>query len=102
MPEFIKVASASEVPPGQGKCVEAGGRQIALFNVGGTFYAIDNECTHAGGPLAEGMVQGDEVECPWHGAHFSVKTGAALTPPAAEGVAAYKVRVSGADVEVEL
>ena len=102
MGQFVKVATVSEIPAGQGKLVEAGGKEIALFNVGGTFYATDNTCTHAGGPLAEGTLQGDQVECPWHGAHFNVKTGAVLTPPAGEGVASYPVRVNGSDVEIEV
>ena len=102
MAEFRKVAKAEEIPPGQGKTVEVGGNQVALFNVGGTFYAINNVCSHAGGSLGEGFVEEDQVECPWHGARFNVKTGEALTPPAFEKVASYKVRVSGPDVEIEL
>ncbi len=102
MGNFTKVASVQEISPGQSKQVEAGGHTIALFNLGGSFYAIDNTCTHSGGPLAEGFVEEGQVECPWHGARFDVKTGAALTPPAFEGVASYKVRVNGQDVEVEL
>jgi len=102
MSGFLKVAQVSDVPPGQGKAVEAGGVSIALFNVEGTFYAIGNTCTHAGGPLGEGILEGDQVECPWHGARFDVKSGSALTPPAFEKVNAYKVRVNGSDVEVEI
>ncbi len=102
MSSFTRVAAVSEIPAGQAKLVEIGGRQIALFNVEGAFYAIDNVCTHAGGPLAEGFLDADKVECPWHGAQFDIKTGAALNPPAVEGVTAYKVRVNGSDIEVEL
>ena len=102
MGTFAKVATVAEVPPGESKYVQAGGHEIALFNSGGAFYAIDNTCTHAGGPLAEGVLEGDEVECPWHGAHFNVKTGAVLTPPAGEGVASYPVRVNGTDIEIEI
>ena len=102
MGNFVKVATTQELPPGQAKLVEAGGHSIALFNLGGSFYAIDNICTHAGGSLSEGMVEGEQVECPWHGARFDVKTGAALTPPAFENAASYKVRVSGSDIEVEV
>jgi len=102
MGKFVKVATTGEIPPGQSKQVETEGRQIALFNLGGTFYAIDNTCSHVGGPLAEGLLEGEEVECPWHGARFNVKTGAALTPPAGAEVASYKVRVSGSDIEVEV
>ena len=102
MGKFVKVAETRDLSPGQAKAVEAEGHPIALFNVGGTFYAVDNDCTHAAGPLGEGMVEGEEVECPWHGARFNVKTGAALTPPAGADVTSYKVRVNGTDIEIEL
>ncbi|MBI3317884.1 MAG: non-heme iron oxygenase ferredoxin subunit [Candidatus Omnitrophica bacterium] len=102
MGKFVKVASTSDLAAGGAKLVEAEGHTIALFNVNGEFYAIDNTCTHVGGPLAEGMVEGAEVECPWHGAKFNVKTGEVLTPPAGENVASYKVRVSDSDIEIEL
>jgi 3-phenylpropionate/trans-cinnamate dioxygenase ferredoxin subunit len=102
MGRWVRVANLSEVPPGQAKQVEVEGRVLALFNVEGNLYAIDNACTHVGGPLSEGTVEGDEVECPWHGARFSLKDGSAKSPPAEEGVSTYRVRVSGSDIEVEL
>ena len=102
MSSFVKVATVQEIPPGQAKSVEVHDRQIALFNIAGSFYAVDNLCTHAGGPLAEGMLEGSQVECPWHGARFDVKTGSALTAPASESVASYIVRVNGSDIEVEI
>ena len=102
MGTFVKVITTDQVPPGEGRLVEAQGREIALFNLGGTFYAINNTCAHAGGPLGEGAVEGEEVECPWHGARFNVKTGAVLAPPAGEGVASLKVRINGSNVEVEI
>lgn len=102
MGKWVKVAKVEEVPEGQTKRVEAEGRDpIALFRVGGVFYALDNACTHAGGPLAEGVVNEGQVECPWHGARFKLASGEALTPPASEGVVAYQVRVNGSDIEVE-
>lgn len=102
MGKFVKVAAAADVPPGSGKQVEVDDKTIALFNLNGQFYAIENSCTHAGGPLAEGTMVEDRVVCPWHGANFNIKTGEALTPPAGEGVAVYKVRVQGSDLEIEL
>lgn len=102
MATFVKVAKTDDVAPGHGRLVEAGGKTLALFNVDGTFHAIDNTCTHRGGPLAEGELHGDEVTCPWHGAIFNVKTGKALGPPAPRGVAHYNVRIDGSDVEVEI
>src|SRR3989442_2152911 len=76
MAEFARVAAAAEVPPGQAKMVEAGRKKIALFNVGGAYYAIDDTCPHRGGPLSQGPVEGGTVTCPWHGSKFEIKTGA--------------------------
>ena len=102
MSKVIKVAQTNELSLGTGKVVEADGRSIALFNVEGTFYAIDNTCTHRGGPLGEGELSGDTVECPWHGAHFNVKTGAVTRPPAGAGVRSFPAKVEGSDVLVEV
>jgi nitrite reductase/ring-hydroxylating ferredoxin subunit len=102
MPKLVKVAEAQEVAPGTGKVVEAEGRSIALFNVAGAFHAIDNACTHQGGPLGEGDLSGEVVTCPWHGAQFNVKTGEVLAPPARTGVRSFPVQVQGDDVLVEL
>jgi nitrite reductase/ring-hydroxylating ferredoxin subunit len=100
--KFVKIGTAAEFEDVEaGKLLDAGGRSLAVFRVGTTYYAIDNTCTHRG-PLAEGMLVGEEVICPWHGAHFNVKTGAVCSPPAREGVKSYLVRVSGDDVEVEI
>ena len=102
MPGFVKVAVRSEIPNGAGKSVEVEGRSIAIFNLDGTFYAIDGECTHVGGPLSEGTIDGEEIECPWHQGRFNIKTGAVVGPPPMEDVARYNVRLSGEDVEVEI
>ena len=102
MVEFVKVADRGEIPPGGKKLAEVGGRAIAVFNVDGSFYAIDDVCTHDGGPLAEGEFQGTEVRCPRHGARFDVRTGKALCFPAFEPVATHAVEVRGGDVYVAL
>ena len=102
MGKFVKVASVSNVRPGQATCAEVEGHAIGIFNVDGTYYAVDNICTHAGGPLSEGFIEGGQVECPWHGARFDVKSGKALSAPAIEEVKTYPVRVNGPDIEVEL
>ncbi|MCX5788529.1 MAG: non-heme iron oxygenase ferredoxin subunit [Elusimicrobia bacterium] len=99
---MVAVAKAAEIQPGQMRIVEAGGQRIALCNVGGTFYAIQDVCTHDDGPLGEGTLRGDVVECPRHGARFDVRTGAAVRMPAIVPVKAYPVRVDGADVVVEV
>jgi nitrite reductase/ring-hydroxylating ferredoxin subunit len=81
-------------------CVAVEGKRIALFNLGGTFYAIDDTCTHRGGPLSEGSIEGEEVICPWHGAHFNITSGDVTAPPAPEGVTPYKVRLTGDVIEI--
>ena len=102
MADFVKVAPTDEIGPGQTRLVEVNGKQIALFNVDGQFFALDNTCTHKGGPLAEGEVSGHEVTCPWHGGRFDIRTGEVVGPPAPQAVARYGVRVTGTDIEVEV
>ena len=102
MAGFVKVAKTNEIAPGQGKLVEVSGKKIALFNVEGSFYAIDDTCTHRGGPLSEGILDGNEVTCPWHGAVYDVTSGEVSGPPAPTGVARYNARVEGDDVEIEV
>lgn len=102
MAEYVKVGQANEIEPNQSKLVEVQGKKIALFNVDGKFYAIDDTCTHRGGPLSEGELEGDEVTCPWHGAKYKVTSGEVLSPPAPQAVGFYKVRVNGPDLELEL
>jgi nitrite reductase/ring-hydroxylating ferredoxin subunit len=99
---FTKVATVPEVPPGTGKQIKVGGRTIALFNVDGTYRAIDDTCTHRGASLAEGECEGGEVICPWHGARFDLATGAVRAAPARTGVAAYKVQVVGDEVQIDV
>lgn len=102
MPEsaFVKVATTSELPEGGHKLVDLDGRAIALFRVDGQYYAIDDLCTHDGGPLVEGEIRGHEVECPRHGARFDVRTGKPLCMPAVEPTPVHKVRVEGDDILV--
>ncbi len=102
MAGFVKVARTDEIAPGQGKMVEVSGKKIALFNVEGSFHAIDNTCTHRGGPLSEGSLDGKEVTCPWHGATYDVTTGEVRGPPAPKGVARYNLRIEGNDIELEI
>ncbi|MBI4542834.1 MAG: non-heme iron oxygenase ferredoxin subunit [Gemmatimonadetes bacterium] len=102
MGELIRVASVGEIPPGACRHVDAAGRAVALFNVDGTIYAIGGECTHKGGFLGEGELDGSVVTCPLHGAQFDVTTGRVVGPPASTPVPAYRVVVDGEDVKVEL
>jgi 3-phenylpropionate/trans-cinnamate dioxygenase ferredoxin component len=102
MAEFVKAARTDEVAPGQALLVVVKGKEIALFNIEGSYFALDNLCTHEEGPLAEGEVEGHEVTCPWHGAKFDIRTGEVLCDPAYEPVTRYNVRVNGSDIEVEI
>ncbi len=97
---LIKVASRTELPAGSAKLVEAAGRQIALFNAGGTFYAIDNTCKHRGGPLAEGDLDGTTVTCPWHGWEYDITTGTNLDDPNVK-LGCYPVTLDGDDLLID-
>ena len=103
MAEFKTVAKASEVGPGELKHVELeDGTQVCLANVDGTFYAIGGECTHMGGPLGEGELEGNIVTCPWHGGTFGVASGELLGPPPDDPEPKYEVRVEGDEVQVAI
>lgn len=102
MANFIKAAKKSEILERSAKCIDIEDKRIALFNLDGRFYAIDDTCTHSGGPLSEGTIEGEEVECPWHGARFNIKSGAVTNPPAFEDVIQYNVRVVEDDIEIEI
>src|SRR5713101_5366164 len=102
MPTFHRVADVKDLAPGSGMAVQVGAHKIALFNVDGTFYAIGDTCTHRGGPLSQGSLEGSRVICPWHGACFDLRTGKNLTPPAPGSVPSYGVRVEGNNVQVEI
>ncbi len=91
----------SDVPPGAMKCLETDDAVIAVFNVAGEFYATQNECTHAEGPLCEGTLEGAIIECPWHGSKFDVRTGAVVARPAKEPIKTYRVIVEGEIGRVE-
>ena len=102
MGTFVKVAEQDEIAGNAGKLIEVQGRQIALLREGDTYYALDNTCTHRGGPPAEGTIEQGEVVCPWHGAHFDLGTGQPTCPPASVEVNTYPVRLKGQDIEIEL
>jgi nitrite reductase/ring-hydroxylating ferredoxin subunit len=100
MGEFTRVASTGDIPPGEMIVVEVEGEEVAIANVGGEFYAFSNSCTHKGGPLGEGILTGDVVECPFHAGQFNVRTGEAVAPPPTEAVLIYRVQVDGDDLSV--
>jgi len=98
---WIDVASTDQFTPGIHKVVDVDGVEVAVFNIGGEFLAIEDICTHDGGELACGEVEGDVIVCPRHGAKFSLRTGEVLAPPAYEPVAALPVRVENNVVQVK-
>jgi nitrite reductase/ring-hydroxylating ferredoxin subunit len=99
MAEYLRVASVDQLQPDRGLLVEAAGKRIAVFKLGADYFAIDDACTHVGGPLSEGNIMGQSVICPWHGAQFNLATGQ-CTPPARGPLQRYPVRVNGSDIEV--
>jgi 3-phenylpropionate/trans-cinnamate dioxygenase ferredoxin subunit len=98
----IKVGLVSEIAAGERKLIEAGGMFIAVFNVGGKYHAIEDVCTHDDGPVAEGELEGYEIECPRHGARFDIRDGRVLSFPAIRPVNSFKVRVDGEEIIVEI
>lgn len=96
------IAKKSEIPPGTAKRFEVDGVEVLLCNVAGAFYAVEDVCTHDGGPLDQGELEGCEIMCPRHGALFDVTTGAALTLPAIVPLPTYQVRIEGDDISVEV
>ncbi len=100
---LVRVAAVEDVPPGWVLKVRLGSREIALANCGGAFLAIDNACTHAGGPLGDGRLkEGCSVECSWHNSVFDARTGEVLRGPARKPVRTYPVTVEDGGVFVAL
>ena len=99
---YVRVGKASDVPAGRAEVFDVEDRKIAVFRLEDGFFAIEDICTHDGGPLAEGEIEEDQVICPRHGARFNIKTGAALTLPAVTPVESYPVRVEGNELFVGL
>jgi nitrite reductase/ring-hydroxylating ferredoxin subunit len=97
----VKVADVAQVPAGTSRVVIVNGQELALFNIGGEFYCIDNFCPHSGGPLGDGYLDADVVMCPWHAWQFNVKTGQMPYSPSV-CVATFPCKVEGDAVLVEL
>jgi NAD(P)H-dependent nitrite reductase small subunit len=95
------VADVSEIPSGRGRVLEVAGRQLAVFNLDGKFYAMDNTCPHRGGPLGDGMVVGNVVTCPWHGWQFDVSNGRSMRN-ASVCVTTFPTSVDGTTIFVEV
>jgi nitrite reductase/ring-hydroxylating ferredoxin subunit len=97
-----RVASLDEVPAGQPRIVELDGLRIVLARVGDAVYACGDVCTHRGGPLGEGKLNGARLACPWHGWMFDVRTGQCVFPGRGAAVASYPVRLEAGEILVEL
>jgi 3-phenylpropionate/trans-cinnamate dioxygenase ferredoxin component len=100
MSNWLDVASTDELAPGSRRVVDVGGVAVAVFNLGGEYFAIQDICPHDGGELANGEVDGEVIICPRHGARFSIRTGTVLGPPAYEDVRTFAVRVAEGKVQV--
>ena len=101
MGNLVNVGKTSDIPEGEMKLVEVEEERILLSNIGGNFYAIGEVCSHADGPLSDGDIDGSEVECPFHGARFNLKTGLNTSPPAYEPVPCYPVSIQNDDILIE-
>jgi len=102
MPELTKICPTSDIPEGAAKSFEVGNNVIAVYNVGGAFYATDNECTHGAASLADGILEDDVIECTLHFGAFNVKTGEAVQAPCFTALRTYKVVIEGDHVMVDL
>lgn len=102
MANLQRVANIDDIPQGKGIVVAVDGKEIAVFNIGGDFYATDNTCTHRGGPVGEGYLRGNVVSCPWHGAQFDVTSGEVVSPPAPNDLATYSTRAEDGAVWVDV
>ncbi|MFA6902086.1 MAG: non-heme iron oxygenase ferredoxin subunit [Gallionellaceae bacterium] len=100
MSDWITVAKVDELKPGARKIIDVDGSQIVVFNLDGKYYAIEDVCTHDGGQLTGGEVEGDQIICPRHGARFCIRTGAALTAPAYEATATFPLRIENGAIQV--
>jgi 3-phenylpropionate/trans-cinnamate dioxygenase ferredoxin subunit len=100
LPRFVTVAKTSEIPPGAREVFDVEGYWVAVFNVDGQYYAMEDVCTHDDGPVAEGELRGFEIECPRHGARFDIRTGAVLAMPAVVPVKVFAVQIAGDEIQV--
>ena len=100
MSDWITVCRVEGLLPGTHRVVDVDGAQVAVFNLDGQYYAIEDVCTHDGGILTGGPIEGDQIVCPRHGARFCIRTGEALAPPAFEATAVFPVRIDDGEIQV--
>jgi len=102
MGDFTFVGKVSDIKPGTCSLAEVNGDRILLSNIDGSIHAIGELCPHADGPLSEGTMQGEKIECPWHASFFNLKTGEVTDGPSVEGVPAYELKIEGDNILVRL
>jgi 3-phenylpropionate/trans-cinnamate dioxygenase ferredoxin subunit len=100
MSDWVDVVDANSLAEGKNIVINVDGTDIAVFNIEGAFYAIEDVCSHDGAEIASGTLEGDEIICPRHGARFCVKTGAVKAPPAYENIAIFPLRIENGKVQV--
>ena len=100
MSEFVTVGRPEDIPPGEGRCIEVNGDEVALFNMDGNFFALDNLCPHRSGPLGDGKVEDEDVICPWHSWRFNIKTG--QSPDNSSKVKTYAVKIENGELKIAL
>lgn len=96
--DFVKVADTKDIQPSRMKEVEVNSEKVCLANVEGKYYAIGNVCTHLGGPLAQGKLEGYKVQCPWHGSRFDITTGKVVRPPATRSEPTYEIKIENDNI----
>jgi 3-phenylpropionate/trans-cinnamate dioxygenase ferredoxin component len=101
MSEWVDVVKATAIADGEHVTVDVDGVEVAVFKLEGQFFAIEDVCTHDGAEIASGVLDGDEIICPRHGARFCIKTGAVKSPPAYEDITCYPVRIESGIVQVK-
>lgn len=100
--EFIQIAPAEQLPPGERLFIEVEGKSIVIFNMAGEIFAIGDICSHDNGPVGDGEIEGDEIICPRHGGRFDVRTGKATSLPAVVDIPSYPVRLTDGMIEIGL
>ena len=101
LPQFHAAACTADIAPGEVRHVLVAGNEVAVFNIGGEFFATSDRCTHMRGRLSDGYVQAGVIECPLHFGKFDIRTGRALSPPCKIDLALFPVRVEGGSVLVQ-
>jgi 3-phenylpropionate/trans-cinnamate dioxygenase ferredoxin subunit len=97
---YVKIGRVDDFPLGKMRKVEVAGGEVLVANVDGRIYAVGGKCTHRGGPLDEGELEGAAVICPWHGGRFDLATGTAIVPPPTKNLSSFEVQVDGSNILV--